>query len=250
MIRTRPNTQPATAAGLPLSEEAWIMECGTSRHIPDTVLGRRTMSYRRATAAGALAIALIGLLATGCNDDGTPPTSDPSDPTTSASANPTEPTASAWESKYTEDELEAFEKALATWTRYEKLAEPIWAKGKATKAAQQLFRKYWATNSQYSQLQRHEAGQIRVEGVGVELWAKPIFVKLGPDGDSLSIRRCVDGTGVKVFQGDKQLMGGTDRPQIIDIRMFSLVDKKTKSTRWWIVRQSNPQGKKPCSDSQ
>ncbi|MGK2878541.1 MAG: hypothetical protein ACSLFF_08205, partial [Solirubrobacterales bacterium] len=83
-----------------------------------------------------------------------PVTSSPSSPSTSTSPAPTTP---AWQSKYTKEQIAEYEAALDRWSTYEQRSEPIWAAGKATPAAEALFKKFFLNAiGQYQTLQTYE----------------------------------------------------------------------------------------------
>ena len=102
------------------------------------------MRLRRNASVLAVATALM-LSATGCGGDDVP-TAEPTETTTSAtpteSTSPTE-TDRAWQDKYTEAQLDAYEAALARYETYEDRTEPIWSEGKATDRAEALFKQYY-----------------------------------------------------------------------------------------------------------
>ena len=107
---------------------------------------------RRHTVA-VVGVCALGLIASACGGDGPAdpvPTSSPSPSTvdsSSATPTPSSPTSDpdAWRSDFTSAQLDAYDAALARWDAYEARSEPIWAAGRATPAAEELFKEFFPT---------------------------------------------------------------------------------------------------------
>lgn len=110
-----------------------------------------------------------------------------------------------WEADLSDADLQAYRQALARWEAYERSSEPIWAAGKATPAARELFEAYFTpvvAQSAYRQLETYEAVDVQIGGTPQVFWSKA--VRVSPAGDSVVLRQCVDFTTTRVVQyGEK-----------------------------------------------
>ena len=133
----------------------------------------------------------------GCGGDDDPETL-PTE-TTSTSTSPT-PTPSAWESKYTQQQLQAYEAALTQWETYEQRSEPIWAAGKVTPTARQLFKEYWVNWAvPLNRLSFYEQVGDKVVGVPKVLWSRASEATIFKGrGISVTIQQCIDPSTIEV----------------------------------------------------
>ena len=152
-------------------------------------------SVRRLKAAGIAIGMSVSLACCGSDDD---PETLPTE-TTSTSTSPT-PASSAWESNYTQKQLQAYEAALTRWETYEQRSEPIWAAGKVTPTARQLFKEYWvAWAVPLNQLSLYERVGDKVVGVPEVLWSRPTKVSIFTGGGiSVTIQQCIDPSTIEV----------------------------------------------------
>jgi hypothetical protein len=158
------------------------------------------MLFRR-TATTAAALLAVTLGAAACDGADEPGAS--ADPTISLSPTPTDPTtsAAAWESKYTDRQLDAYKAALARWETYESQTEPIWAEGKATHRTEELFKQYFPSpvwQSYQQRLATYEQVHVHIEGIPELYWSKP--KSISKDGRSVVIDQCVDYSKITTTQ--------------------------------------------------
>lgn len=160
------------------------------------------MRLRRNASVLAVATALM-LSATGCGGDDVP-TAEPTETTTSAtpteSTSPTE-TETAWQDKYTEDQLDAYEAALSRYKEYETRSEPIWAEGKATDRAEALFKQYFPSplwQGRLRTLAQYEQVDVQIDGLADVYWSRA--KSISDSGRSVVIDQCVDYTTATVTQ--------------------------------------------------
>ena len=188
------------------------------------------------------------LVLTGCSDETNPDGSDeptPTAPITSTSPTPTTP---AWQDEYSKKEIAASEAALDRFATYEQRSEPIWRKGEATPAAEQLFKEYfqegvWQT--QMSRLRLYEEAKVEVHGTPTVLQSRPTRIALSKQSESVTIRQCVDYSTVKGFQNDKETTKVTDVPQVrIVVSSRSVVGQR--EAPWLISRMREFEGGRPC----
>lgn len=159
--------------------------------------------YRHKTRAVLSAvIACIALGLSGCSDT---PEADPApeaiEATPTVSSSPT-PTADpdGWRAKYRSTELEAYDAALGRWKEYESRSEPIWAKGKATPTAQELFKEYWtAWAPMFIRLQDYEKNGLAVSGTAKVLTSKASLIDLSGQ-KRVVIKQCIDPAPITVTE--------------------------------------------------
>lgn len=184
----------------------------------------RARQARRGLAAAVVSAAVISTAA-GCGgDDGASalPPLDTTAATTSPSPTPTEDP-DAWKSDYDEDQLRAFDEALAVWQEYEEKSEPIWAAGKATADAEKLFKKYWTTwANTLNTLSKAEEFGARSFGLPEVIWSRASRVKLTESGAAdVAIRQCIDPSTVKTeFAPDVQVQKRDLGPSVRTITLF------------------------------
>lgn len=207
--------------------------------------------HRTATTA-ALCAGL--LLAAGCQSDGDgkaqplPPIESSTSPSESTSPSPspsTEPTTPAWQDKYSQKQIAAYEAALDRYATYEQRSEPIWRRGKATPAAEQLFKDYfeegvWQT--QMSRLRLYEEAEVKIAGTPEVLWSRPTRISTG----TVLIRQCVDYRPTETTQYGNPTKPVKSRQRPV-IRLLGLT--KDGSEPWLIYKfVTKPDGKdRPCT---
>jgi hypothetical protein len=216
-------------------------------------LMRRHSTLRRTVA---IATALAGLTLTaacGGNDDPEtlpPATTSPSSSSPAISPTPTTP---AWESKFTKDQLAEYERALDRWTTYEQRSEPIWASGKATPAAEALFKEFFLNASgQYHTLQTYELAKVKTEGTPKIYWSKATSIsdpkKAGTRGMSTVIQQCVNyrSRTVTAMGKPSELAKKFQRPLIREISMI-----KVGNVTWRIAGVDDLSDRKaePCDST-
>lgn len=146
--------------------------------------------FRRTLTITALSAALA-LGATGCGSD--EPKTQPTE-TTSSAPSPT-PTKPAWESKFKDQELEQYKGALNFWNHWIQDSAPIWAAGKYTPEAEQLFKRYWSlTDEQRYRLEGNEAAGMKVTGEAKVLSSQLVAFNKG----TMTIHQCIDNSGLTV----------------------------------------------------
>lgn len=178
--------------------------------------------HRNTAAALGATVLMLGAAACGGGDN---PKSDSSpSPTVSTSpsnASPS-PTADAWKKKYSASQLKAYQAALARWNEYEQRSEPIWARGKATEAAANLFKDYFPSpfwQGQYKRLASYEQVDVKIDGTPGIYWSRAKFIS--KNGGSVEINQCVDYTKVKGTQRGKptQPISWQQKPQLRTISL-------------------------------
>jgi hypothetical protein len=152
----------------------------------------------------------------------------------------------SWQAKYSAREVAAYKAALDVWERYERDSEPFWARGQATPAAEDVFRRYWVPWQVMSDLlTRYDASRIRIIGLGTVLSSVPSRIELDANGGgSLTIRQCVDFSSQRVLQAGRRPPGGVDKPQLRKVELGGYA--RASSVRWMILTESNPKGERPC----
>jgi len=196
---------------------------------------------RTTTIAVALTAVMIGAAACGGEDE-PGPTAEPR--TSESPTESTEPTttAPAWEAKYKEQQIEAYEAALGRWKEYEARAEPIWSRGQATQAAAELFKEYFPSpvwQGEYGRLELYEANNVTVTGVPTVYWSRAKTISKA--GKSVEILQCVDFSDVTTEQNGKPAKGNkwTTTPHL---RALSL--SKPVGHGWLVYAYGDPDGKK------
>lgn len=142
---------------------------------------RRTLSTLAALTLAA------GL--TACSDDKDDPNTSPTE--TPSSAEPT-PTETAWQDDYTAKQLKAYDAALQRWESYLQRSEPIWAAGKATPQAEDLFKEYFpdpAWRNQFEQLATYEEVEIKTTQQPEIYWSRA--KRISKDLRGVRIEQCV-----------------------------------------------------------
>lgn len=162
----------------------------------------RANGLRPGLASVVSAVLLLGIVS-GCGSNA------------DTSADPPQPTATAT----SETNHDRYEEALARFTEYEKVSEPIWAKGKYTRHAQQLLDEYWSTTgpdpvqAKYQEvadakLRQYAANRIQLKGLPKVLSSKPIRVS----EHEVQIEQCVDHRQQKLYQDGKRVPSNSKGP--------------------------------------
>ena len=164
-------------------------------------------------------------------------------PTTSAATTPSPTgTTPAWQSKYTKNEIAAYETALARFDSYERDSQPIWATGKVTPEAKRLFQGYFIPWQTYAlQLDFYEKHRLSRTGVAKVLSSEPTRIKLSETGGAITIRQCADAANsVTVTQNGAVVKPTTTSPQQRAIELNLI------GGQWLILRLTESEGNKPC----
>jgi hypothetical protein len=205
------------------------------------------MMLRRAASVAVVLGTLV--VAAACGGDDHPPTNSPGPDASESPTEPTEPTstAPAWEKKYTEKQLDAYEAALTRWETYENRSEPIWAEGKATARAEAFFKQYFPSpvwQGYFRRLQSYESADVKVEGTPGVYWSKP--KSISDNGLNVEIEQCVDYTQGKTTQAGKptQVPGWVKKPNLRTITL-----SKPKGYEWLIygVVDASSGKARPCA---
>lgn len=200
----------------------------------------RTRMPRTLLAAAACSALLF--TAAGCGNDPEPI------PSSSAKPTPSE-TAPAWQSKYSEKQIKAYDEALARFTEYETKAEPIWADGKATVAAKSFFEEYFLNpDEQYATLQSYDMYDVQLSGLPKVISSEPIELgdpDKGGQGLATTIRQCVDYRTTTTMQNGEVApkVESRQKPVLREIRLM-----KVGNVKWLISNiDTKPGGKDtPC----
>lgn len=206
------------------------------------------MRFTRRLAAATTTVALLATTtACGGGDDEPEATPSSSTPTTQ-SPSPTEPspTETAWQDKYTEAQLDAYEAALSRYREYETRSEPIWAEGKATDRAEALFKQYFPSplwQGQDRVLSSYEQGGVTRTGVADVYWSRA--KSISDSGLSVVVNQCVDYGPIITEQNGKE----AERPAWAlkpNLRTISL--EKPEGSDWLIygVVDASSGKARPC----
>lgn len=172
-------------------------------------------SVHRANAARAGAASVVtaavsaAVVLTGC--DG--PSASPS-PTLMPSASATMVAPPSWEADFDAAELEFYREAEQLAGAYEAKAQPIWAAGKATQAAKELFQDNLLTwRTAWARLEQLERQGIQIARAPRVLSSQAEGVTLlSDDAGEAKILRCVDATDLGGTVNGEPLQEGTTKP--------------------------------------
>jgi len=210
-LLSRASARPVERTRLALSQSGWRVYPSNNCRLLGKAASMFSDILRRYALKG-VALCALTLLATACAGDGEPETA-PTDPeasaTTSVSSEPvTEPSPTsdpdAWRRQFSSSQLKAYEAALRRWQSYEARAEPIWAKGEYTPAAELLFKEFFPNPiwRQYQEeLKTYEAYNVKIEGIPKVYWAKAATISEA--GDAVTIRECIDYRATTTTQNDE-----------------------------------------------
>ncbi len=203
---------------------------------------------RAATVCRRAVIAAVGSLAvattaTACGESQADPSPSPSLSASTSSVS----TPPAWEANYDETQLGWYDEALQTWQDYDKRTAGIWAAGKATPEARQLFEKYLVNpDKYYKQLRTLEASKLTSKGAPKVLWTRARSITSSKDTDKhgtvVKIEQCEDLKPVTSYQDGEPVKPVTprDHPVIQDISMMRV------GKVWKISAYEVPQKAKEC----
>lgn len=150
------------------------------------------MRFRRHTISAFTALALaLGSTACGGNTPKADPSPTPTPPTSSSA--PAKPT---WQSNYNAKQLSWYRDALKTWTTYQDRSKSIWAAGKATPAAMNLFKVYFVDPLfPYNTLEVAEQNHLKWLRKPTTLWTAPTMIsdpKTTSQGINVTLEQCID----------------------------------------------------------
>jgi hypothetical protein len=194
-------------------------------------------------------VTLAGLVFTSAcqNDSGAEPLPSATNSSTTAAATPRPiPTrAPDWESRYTPRQLRAYEAALRRFQEYETRSEPIWAAGKANAQTERFFKMYFLDwFNQQRLLTTYEDNEIRLFGLGRTVSSRPTRVAISDEGESVTIKQCVDFNTTRTTQHGKETEKFTRKPQV---RAIVLSRYNRPEAPWIITHLKTSLGKRPCS---
>jgi hypothetical protein len=196
-----------------------------------------------------VAVTFAGLVLTSaCQSEAGPEPLPPAESSTTAAVtprpSPTQP--ASWESKYTPRQLRAYESALRRYQEYETRSEPIWRAGKATPQTRAFFKEYFlGWFNQQRLLATYEQVEVRMFGLGRTLRSRPIRVAFADDGESVTIKQCVDFSTTRTTQYGKKTKKLTTRPQVRVVTLSRFT--RPSEAPWKITDVENPRGGRPCS---
>lgn len=198
---------------------------------------------RGRAAVATVAILALASTATACGESQADPSPTPnSSAPTSASSSPP-----AWESDYDETQLGWYDEALRTWQEYDQRTADIWAAGKATPEAKELFEKYLVAPDRYfQQLRTIEASKITSKGTPIVHWTRAKSITSSKDtdkhGTAVEIEQCEDLKNVRSYQDGEPVKSITprDHPVILDVSVMRVGET------WRISAYEVPQKAKEC----
>ncbi len=210
---------------------------------------------RYALTVTVLSVLAISTAACAGGDD--PETSPTDAPTSSATEGTSEPTTDptpttdpdAWRTKFSPAQLEAYDTARQRWETYESRSEPIWAEGKATPAAEKLFKEYFPHPiwmDQFEQLETYEQYEVQIAGTPDVLWSRA--KSIGDASGEVEIEQCVDYRSTTTTQNGEATkpIESRQKPVLREITMI-----KPKGYDWLIYAINATPGAggkkdKPC----
>ena len=224
-----------------LSARAALMVLSSMCRLPDLKWAASTVRCRAGIAAVAMLAVATTATACGESQTGPSPSTSPSASTSSASTPP------AWEANYDETQLGWYDEALQTWQDYDRRTAGIWAAGKATPEAKELFEKYLVNPDKfYEQLRTLEASKISSKGTPKILWTRAKSITSSKDTDKhgtvVKIEQCEDLKPVTSYQDGEPVEPITprDHPVIQDISVMRV------GKVWKISTYEVPQKAKEC----
>lgn len=223
-----------------LSTRAAVTVLSRTCRLPDLQPAAATVCHRAVIAA--VASLALATTATACGESQADP---------SPSASPSAPTSSAstpvWEANYDETQLGWYDEALQTWQDYDRRTAGIWAAGKATPEAEEIFEKYLVNpDKYYEQLRTLEASKITSKGTPKVLWTRAKSITPSKDTDKhgtvVKIEQCEDLNPVTSYQDGEPVEPITprDHPVIQDISVMRV------GKVWKISAYEVPQKAKEC----
>jgi len=195
-----------------------------------------------------VAVTLAGLtLTSACQSDAGPEPLPPAESSTTAAVtprpSPTQP--AGWESKYTPRQLRSYEAALRRYEEYETKSERIWRVGRATPQTERFFKKYFfAWANQQRLLALYERNEVQIHGTPAVLRSEPTRVAVSDEGESVTIKQCVDFNASHTVQYGKETKKLSKKPQV---RIVTLSRFNRPEALWRMSSIKTFQGKRPCS---
>ncbi len=199
------------------------------------------MIRRPLVTTATLAALTLGLTSCGGDDapDPIPEAETSSSSATTSSSEPTETESSPpWADDYTPRQVDGYEAALQRWESFEQRSESIWARGKATPAAEDLFQEFFASPGwtiYNERLKTYAANDVTIEGLPTVLWSMPSNIT--DDGLSVDIKQCVDYTTRTAYQAgeaiERESWGSKPMTRTLKIA-------KPKGHNWLIYQVTEP----------
>lgn len=182
-------------------------------------VGTGRPSTSTARLLGTAAILSTALIA-GCNGSDGPPK-----PTSSPSGSPTS-AAPEWESKYNDEELAVYREAVQRVEAFDAKAQPIYAAGKATKAAKELLQdNLLSWQAEFRLLERYERQSIKIARRPVVLSTEAKSIKLLKDDEaSVELNRCTDQSDLGGTMNGEPLANANDEPVIQEVDVYRYSD--------------------------
>ena len=193
-------------------------------------------------------VTLAGVMLTSaCQGEAEPEPLPPAESSTTAPVTPSSSPAPApaWESKYTPRQLRTYESALRRYQEYETKSEPIWRAGKANARTEHFFKEYFfAWPNQQRLLALYEENEVQIHGTPAVLRSQPTRVAMSDEGESVTIKQCVNFNASRTIQYGKETKKLSKRPQV---RIVTLSRFNRPDALWRMSKIKTFQGKRPCS---
>lgn len=174
----------------------------------------------RPVVTSLVAVALA-LTAAACTKDR--PVEEPS-AAPSASPSPATPRGAELSAEQQAD----YEKALARWTEYTVRSEPIWATGKFTPEAVELFQEYWVPYPlMVDRLETYERSGISVSGVVEVIESWPVKVTSKNRIVTVVLKQCVDPSPI--------VISPTPQGEIADPYIRTVTLDRTKTRQFKVL---------------
>jgi hypothetical protein len=177
-----------------------------------------------ATVATALLVACAS-----CSQAGDPSSGEPSPRSVSTAGTPA--AIPAYLQAYTDDERAAYRDAVADYQVFLIKDDMFLKEGRLTSRANSFYRRY-STNwvDQWAALSQLVNSGARVRGHTKELSVRPSSIHLYPNGTgSVTLRRCLDQSDIKVVQDGKPLA----QPQLRHPHLYRVFMSLRKGETWW-----------------
>lgn len=142
----------------------------------------------------------------------------------------------AWRKDFSKEQVAAYREARRRWAAYTRRSEPVWARGKATGEARELFAEFFfQPDLMVSLLESYQRRDITMRGRTLVLSSRPVRVDLG-DTTTVVLRQCVDSRGVQVLAAGTLL---TDPEQVPTVRRIVL--SRTGEEPFVVVAYKGPE---------
>lgn len=193
----------------------------------------RANGLRPGLASVVSALLLLGIVS-GCGSNA------------DTSADPPQPTATTT----SETNHDRYEEALARFTEYEKVTEPIFARGKYTPHAREVLGEYWQTTGPDpvpatlqvvgdARLRQAAVNEIQLKGLPKVLWSKSLKVTK----TQVVIEQCIDSRTQRLFQHGKRVQTNAKGPVT---RRIILVRNQDQHPWLMSAVDDRPKTNKPC----